>query len=42
MHILYPWDMALLGEAESMPTPHPSPKGLVLGTRQLAAACILT
>lgn len=42
MHILHPWDMALLGEAESMPTPHPTPKGLVLGTRQLAAAYILT
>lgn len=42
MHILHPWDMALLGEAESMPAPHPSPRGLVLGRRQLAAACILT
>lgn len=42
MHILHPWDMALLGEAESMPTPHPDPRELVLGRCQLAAAYILT
>lgn len=41
MHILPPLDMALLGEMWSVQIFHPSPRGLVLGSHQLAAVYML-
>lgn len=42
MCIHSPLDMAFLDEVQSMQTLHSSPRGLVLGTPQLAAAYVLT